>query len=296
MKWWALAIAIGLLTGACGQKPENPNDEESGAGRPSPEATPEGWGPDQLFRGTGLVFDEGKGAKFCLGGATDSLPPQCRDTKVRGWSWDGLKHEEAAGVRWGYFTLIGTYVDDVFTLKEEPTEPEPFEGDSPPIEAPCDEPAGGWEMPDPDKTSEDDLRNAIRHAESQPDSAGAWIDYIREPQTEAEMVPQGENVVLVLAFTGDAERHESEARGYWGGPLCIWLHERTQAELGRIQREVSDGDWSEWGVETTWSDSDITTGIVSVGVIVSPPGFEEEIDRLYGEGVVRIVPALRPIE
>ncbi len=111
-----------------------------------------------------------------------------------------------------------------------------------------------------------------------------------EPRTEEEAQARGENIILVLSFTGDAERHEDEARLHWGGALCIWVHDRTEAELGRIQAELSSGWPEEMGIETTWSDRDITAGTVSIGVIVSTPAFEAEVAERYGVGAVRVCP------
>lgn len=244
------------------------------------------------------MLDEGEGPVFCVGGVQESLPPQCGGPKIRGWDWAGLEHERAGEVRWGEFTLRGTYEKGVFTLRGEPGPFIPYESsdDLNAIEVPCEEPDGGWPMPDPGLTSNENLQAAIRAAETETDSAGAWIDYLTEPTSEREMEAEGSNIVLVLSFTGDAERHESEARQHWGGALCIWIHERTQRELGEIQSALGDPWIKEMGIETTWSDRDVTTGIVSVGVIVTTPAFEAELARRHGEGVVRVVPALIPVE
>lgn len=290
-----MAAMAAMVLIACGEPPV----EQTGGPRASEPSPLSSYPPDQLFEGTGIVKEEkGEEVVLCLGGAGDTAPPHCDGPKVRGWSWDGIEHDELAGHRWGTYTVTGTYVDGVFTPHGEPKIPEPYvdqDGDA--ITAPCPEPDGGWEIPDPDRTGEENIRAAIREAEAQPDSAGVWIDYIVEPTDEMEMAPYGENIILVLAFTGDAERHEAEAREHWGGALCIWLHERTNAELGRIQEDVSDSGWpEEMGIETTWSDRDITVGTVSIGVIVSTPAFEAEVAERYGEGVVRVFPALRPVE
>ena len=288
-------MTLSLLGVACGQGPPERSDGQSAPPAPSASSLPK----DQLYEGSGTVLDEakGNGPVFCVGGIEESLPPQCGGPKIRGWDWSGLDFEEAGGTRWGSFTLRGTYIDGVFTMKGEPEEPEPYVDDGEDtITAPCPEPADGWEMPDPDRTSEEDRLAATSAAEAQPDYAGAWIDYITEPADEEEMQPWGENVVLVLAFTGDADRHEAEAREHWGGALCIWIHDRTNAELGAIQRGLGDPWIADMGIETTFSDRDITTGTVMVGVIVSTPEFEAELARRYGEGVVQVFPALRPVD
>lgn len=299
----SLLLAFALVAVSCGE-PSQPSDPSAGkSASPTTVSEPTPLPPDQLYEVTRLVLDEGKGPRLCLSGVNDSLPPHCEGPgpKVRGWDWASVEHEREGEVRWGEFTLRGTYRKGVFTLKGEPATPVPYDPDLyddeyDAIGVPCDEPGGGWPRPDPDMTSREDLLAAIRAAEDEPDSAGAWIDYLTEPTNVQEMQGAGENIVLVLAFTGDAERHESEARQHWGGGLCIWIHERTQRELGEIQSAMGDPWVKELGIETTWSDTDIVNGIVSIGVIVSTPEFEAELARRYGAGVVRVLPALRPVE
>lgn len=284
-----------LVGVACGEGPTQGRGAQSTSASPSASSYPK----DQVYEGTGMVLEEanGKGPVLCVGGIEESLPPQCGGPQLRGWSWAGLDFEEAGGTRWGSFTLRGTYIDGVFTMKGEPEEPEPYVDDGgDTITAPCPEPADGWEIPDPERTTEEDRLAATRAAEAQPDYAGAWIDYIVEPIGEEEMQPWGENIILTLAFTGEAERHEAEAREHWGGALCIWIHDRTTAELGAIQKALGDPWIADMGIETTFSDRDTTTGTVMVGVIVSSPEFEAELARRYGEGVVQVFPALKPVD
>ena len=290
----ALLAIVTLLGAACGEELPARRANQSASPTPPASSLPK----DQLYEGTGLVLDEakGKGSIFCLGSVEESAPPQCGGPKLRGWSWAGLDFDESAGIRWGTFTLRGTYIDGVFTVKGEPEEPEPYvdNGDDA-ITAPCPH-ADGWEIPDPERTREEDRLAATRAAEAQPDFAGAWIDYIAQPTDVEEMQGWGENVVLVLAFTEDAERHEAEAREHWGGALCIWIHDRTEKELASIQRDLDEPWIAEMGIETTFSDRDITIGTVMIGVIVSTPEFEAELARRYGEGVVEVRPALHPAD
>lgn len=279
------AVLVTVLAAACGEEPESAPESRS-AGSPSADPSPQAPLPkDQLYEGTGVVVDNpGEKPIICLSGVEETAPPRCDPgTKLRRWSWEGMTFDELGGSRWGTFTVQGTYIVGVFTLKGEPEVPEPYvrgDGDDE-SSVPCPH-EGRWPAPDPERTSSEDRAAAIRAARAQPDHAGAWI---------------GDHVVLVLAFTGDAERHEAEAREHWGGPLCIWIMEHSNRELGQIQRDVSDGKWTEdFGVETTWSDRDVTTGIVMIGVIASTPEFEAELERRYGPGVVEVHPALHPVE
>lgn len=281
-------ILLVLASVSCGEEPRGSEAQHARSG-----VTPS---EDQLYEGTGLVLDDEGHPVLCLGGATDSLPPQCDGPELRGWSWEGLEYDEAGGPRWGTFTVRGTYVDGVFTLEGQPVEPKPFEGNDDSIDVPCPEPPEGWPTPDPAQTTEKDRLAATRAAESQPDFAGVWIDYIVEPTTEQEMEPWGENIVLVLAFTGDPERHEAEAREHWGGALCVWVNDRTHEELEEIQNELGSGWPEELGIETTYSDIDVTSGTVEIGVIVSTPEFEAELEERYGRYAVEVQPALRPVD
>lgn len=295
-------FVVALLATSCGEPSTPPQSSgprsSGGSTSPTPLSEPSSPAPDQLYEGGGLVLDEGDGPVLCVGGVNDSLPPQCGGPKIQGWDWAGLQYDRAGSVRWGEFTLRGTYQKGVFTLRGKPAPFIPYESPAgyDTMGVPCEEPEGGWPMPDPELTSSENLQAAISAAEAQPDSAGAWIDYLVEPTDESEMEAEGTNIVLTLAFTGDAERRESETRENWGGALCIWIHERTQRELGEIQSALGDPWIKEMGIETTWSDRDVTTGIVSVGVIVSTPAFEAELARRYGAGVVKVVPALVPVE
>ncbi|MGH2589417.1 MAG: hypothetical protein ACRDGW_01305, partial [Actinomycetota bacterium] len=122
----------------------------------------------------------------------------------------------------GTFHVVGTYDGSTFTVSEAG----PYEqshSESTDFTAPCPEPAGGWIASDPDRATDADLRNVMHAAEREPDSAGFWIDDVGEPP---EFTPAPE-LIAVAAFTGDLERHESEHREVWGGPLCVTRHERT---------------------------------------------------------------------
>ena len=118
-----------------------------------------------------------------------------------------------------------------------------------------------------------------------------WIDYVEDPVDDEVPVPPG-GIILTAAFTGDLERHSTEIRELWGGPLCVVEHERTQRELSRIQSELSGEVGQELGLETTWSSTDVVTNTVQLGVVVADEATRAAVDERYGEGAVVLVPAL----
>ncbi len=95
-------------------------------------------------------------------------------------------------------------------------------------------------------------------------------------------------LVLVVLFTGDLERHEQELRAIWGGALCVAGAERSDAELDAIQQEVSEVEGF------LWSSRNPVGNHVEVGVAVDD-GLQAAMDERFGEGVVVVVPELRPV-
>jgi hypothetical protein len=135
-------------------------------------------------------------------------------------------------------------------------------------------------MPDPSKLGDADYRRAINAAEKQPDFAGAWID--------------GTPTELTLAFTGDLERHEVEARQDWGGALCIWEFERTFDELRRIQRDL-DATARELGLRLLSTSDAVYRNQVELGVVLADDAALREIEERYGPGAVVVDSALEPV-
>lgn len=251
--------------------------------------------PETIYAADALVLDDpGREPVMCVGGVADSLPPQCDGIPIVGWDWDAVEGEErASGSTWGSFHLVGTYDGTTFTVLETgPYEhAEPSEGD--PVDTPCAEPDGGWTSPDPSKASDADLRNLMHAVEDEPDFAGFWIDYLAEPIGEDTVEPGG--VIVNVAFTGDLERHTAEIRDRWGGPLCVVHHERTLAELRRIQRELGDAGGLEAGLDVMWSSIDVQDNVVELGVIVADEAARVAVDAKYGPGAVELHPALKPV-
>ena len=51
---------------------------------------------------------------------------------------------------------------------------------------------------------------------------------------------------------------------------------------------------AEVGAEMTFSDVDIASNQVQMGVIVTSSALEQALAERFGDGAVRVVPALRP--
>lgn len=274
-----LLVAIPLVAAACADRPI---DAEGPSG---------GFEPTR-YQVDGTVLESAEhGPELCVGGIADSLPPQCSGLPIPNWEWAEVAGEESlSGTTWGDFNLVGTYdgetfrVLDVGTYRPRPSERRDFT-------PPCPEPSGGWAVLDPSRVSDADLQALMRASEGEPDSAGFWIDYIEEP---TESTSSG-NVIAIAAFTGDLERHETELRGIWGGALCVAQHDRTEAELRRIQRELSGEVGRELGLEVTWSSGSVVDNRVEVGVVVAGPEAVAAVEERYGLGVVLLVPELEPV-
>lgn len=279
-----IAIGVACLSlvalSACGE-PTAPDRDPGTAATPSEVV---------YVADVATVLDDGTKVALCLGGIMESLPPQCDGPAITNWSWDEAADEESrSGTTWGTYRVTGTYDGESFSLTEPPGPPVMDDEDDTDFTAPCDEPEGGWVAPDPSKTSDGDRTETMKAARREPDYAELWIDYLDDPTTEEEAI--GAAYILVMAFTGDLERHETVARETWGGPLCLVQHERTFKGLRAIQDELGD-----FGFETLWSSIDVMSNTVDVGVVVATHQMLADLEERYGPGTVEVDAALRPVE
>jgi hypothetical protein len=287
-----LAALVLMTLAACG-------DPTAGgvAGKPTARDTPADVttepDPDVKVRGYGLVYDPGnKAPELCLGAVNDSLPPQCGGPRIEGWDWDAVPDEEShADALWGEYEVTGYYDGSTFRVVEARVPP-PFESDSDEsvYDTPCEEPPGGWRTEDAQRATEADRSAAIRYAESQPEHAATWVDYIDEPTEFTDP----KDMILNIAFTENAEQHEAEIRELWDGPLCVIEKEgHTEAELSAIQNSSWERDY---GLEVLWSNLNTVEGHVEVGVMFIEDGTRRAIEERYGAGTVVVFPALRPVD
>ena len=242
----ALALAAcGDATTSPGARGYEPDDPVT-----SPTAVPAAVGPVQT-RYVVTVLDDGDGAELCVGGVAESYPPQCGGPPITHWDWaehDG-DYENASGVRWGEFHVVGTFDGERFTTTEVTPVGEfdaPAEPEDPPRGTPCPEPDGGWQVLDPAKTTDETMNRVFGAASKRDDYATSWMDQTINPAypfdgEDAELVANDPTKLVVnVAVTGDVEAAEAELREIWGGALCVSEAPYTDAELQRIQREVDE--------------------------------------------------------
>ena len=111
-------IGIVLLAGACGA-----DDGGSDLAATTETTTTV---PAVLYEGSGMVLESpDHGPELCLGGAEDSLPPQCEGTELVGWDWGTVDDEESTrGTTWGQYRVVGTWDGSRLTVAEPPGPPQ----------------------------------------------------------------------------------------------------------------------------------------------------------------------------
>jgi hypothetical protein len=285
----AALIAPALLLAGCGAGERG----GGGAATPPTSTAPTSMPSPQLYEASVTVLDDGEqGPMLCLGAILESLPPQCGDVPIANWDWDAVEDEHSqGGTTWGDYHVVGTYDGQTFTV----TEVGPYEDAGPTDETkdfpvPCPEPEGGWVVPDPDHNTQEQTSRAEAHARAQPDYVTSWVHHLHEELQEFGPV------VLVVVFTGDAERHEAEIRRVWSGPLCVVERDvPTARELARIRKEVEAG-LAGMGLQMLWSEGPGFEPTVKIGVVADADGAAQKaLDERYGPGTVRLVAALRPV-
>lgn len=277
-----------------------PNAADPGAGGTDPATGP-------LLRSAwpATVLDDGEGPELCLGGIDASYPPQCGGPALIGWDWESLElpYEEASGVRWGTFGVVGTYDPGAqeFTVTEVigPDDVEVVEPDTDPWRTPCPEPAGGWVVTDGSRASHADLDAAISTASALPDLSQVWVDQSPNPARSAEpgsdplelerAMNDPRYTILNVAVTDDAAGAETAIREVWSGMLCVSEGVATERELQGIVEELfaTRTDLLQGGV-------DAVAGTVNITVLYDDGAIQAEVDAAHGPGVVVVSSALLP--
>jgi hypothetical protein len=240
------------------------------------------------------------GPMLCLGAMAMSYPPQCGDVPIANWDWDAVEGEEKAnGASWGQFHVVGTYDGEIFTL----TDVRPDEN-HPPIfwsevdfSSPCQEPEGGWIVPDPRQALQQEASGASAYADSQPDIVNSWVTHFDPANPGDTELDEFDPVIFNAIFTGDVERHEAEIRTRWAGPLCVVEGEGpTKRELSRIRAEAEGYVTGELGLQMLGSSTGGVEPVIEIGVVADPEGAGQAALDGRWPGIVRLFPALRPVD
>lgn len=294
--------AVLLLVAGCGSSgKKDVRAEPSGSpsysstGGPMPTKVPPASG-SMRTRGAVTILDDGDGPELCLGGVMTSLPPQCGGPTVVNWAWADHRgdFEDVSGVRWGEFAVTGTFDGTSF----EPTRIVPLEeydgpagrSDDVDLSTPCPPPSGGWRVLDRARTTDETMSATLEAASKLRGYAGAWLDQSRNPASGSSDEESGMNdptkLTLNIRVTGDLASAEAELRKTWGGALCVSKAQHTEAELSRIQDELTKLP----GMLSAGGSFDV----VDVEVIHDDGSLQAWADAVYGPGVVRISSALVP--
>ena len=208
--------AVAVVLAGCGAGPELAAETD-----PTPVTRPSAIPPaDGPVRGVGTVLDDGTGPELCLGGVASSYPPQCDGVPVTAWDWSSLggRFEHADGVRWGSFTVTGTFDGTTLTVTEPPTEAEWPERVYD-FGTRCPEPSNGWRALDPLRTNDEARSEAVEALRA----AG----HVRQPlpgrghrRHQGARRPRHRDVAAA----------EAVIREHWGGTLCVSPARTTEAE------------------------------------------------------------------
>jgi hypothetical protein len=148
---------------------------------------------------------------------------------------------------------------------------------------PCDEPAGGWRVHDPRRTTYESLDATAVRARRLAGYPGLWLD---QPRGNTDPT----RLVLNFAFTHDLAARERDLRETWGGALCVSEAPRTERELLRIQ------DAAAAAAGRGFLSASSGHGVVRLEVIHDDGSLQARFDEEYGDGVVDVSSALTPAD
>jgi hypothetical protein len=239
------------------------------------------------------------GPMLCLGAMAMSYPPQCGDVPIANWDWDAVEGEEtASGATWGQYHVVGTYDGETFTV----TDVGPYDNHPPSFgsevdfSSPCQEPEGGWVVPDPKQALQQDTRGASAYAQHQSDVVTSWVTHLA-PDNLTGAVDEFDPVIFNAVFTDDVERHEAEIRKRWPGPLCVVEGEGpTKREQIRIRAQAEAYVTGELGLQMLGSGCCGVEPVIEIEVVADPEGAGQAALDARWPGLVRLFPALGPVE
>lgn len=276
--------ALLVLATGCGEESSGGTTAAPEAPVASPTVVPRASGTVATSQQV-LVSDDGSGVRMCSSGISDLVgPPTCDAYAVTGWDWARVPASEVQdGVRWGSYRVVGTFDGSTFAVEEATRpDPEPYEWD---FEIPCPTPEGGWQVMDPDRTTQDAMLGIGRLEQEVPGFAMVAVS-----TSAGEPGPRDPlDTVVSLYVAGDPAAAETIVRRSWGGMLCVTEVEHSHAELARIQKQLLDvPGMSEVGSGNADNQVELT-------VFNDDGSIQRWADQEYGEGVVVVDSVLQPV-
>jgi hypothetical protein len=269
---------------------------------PTSSAGPDNLVPDGYtgcFRIAATVLEnQHHGPQLCVtvtALTTASLPPQCGGLALSGWTWTGLNPESRLGTTWGSYVVTGTFDGSVFKLSQPATVSRGNVGPQrhvPDFTSPCPLPVGGWRPVNLAKATDHALQAANSMVTADPDFAGLWIDQKMPPAdpNRGGVMSDPTKLVLNVRFTKNPARHEADIRKVWGGASCLSQAKHSLKELDQVQNQLTPGP----GV--LYTEIDVVTGTVEVGMLAATQQHQRELDVKYGPGLVHLIGVLEPID
>ena len=231
-------------------------------------------------------------------------PPQCGGVPLANWDWNAVDGEQSgSGTTWGEFHVVGTYDDGILTVTEVgPADPDGLGIGQGTVRlrhlvsgARRGLAGRRWSSLDEDFTAGASI------ARARPDHVALWVDYagdLTPEEVDQMMVDEPIAKIMNVVVTGDVAETEAAIRKVWRGPLCVVQHEgKTQKELAAIRAEAERFIQEELGLEMIGSQEGDVGLAAEVGVVIDVDGAgQAALDERYGPGMVKLFPALRPVE
>jgi hypothetical protein len=127
--------------------------------------------------------------------------------------------------------------------------------------------------------------------------AGSWLDQSINPASsstdmdDAELMNDPEKLIINVAVTRHVASAERKLRAIWGGALCVSLARHTEDELEAVRDAVLDQCLETGNLLSISAGHDH----VDVEVIFDDGSLQQDLDRSYGDGLVVVRSALRPL-
>ncbi len=276
---WVGLAALAVVATGCGEASSSEPAETVPVERPT--AVPGAEGLVTTSQPV-VVSDDGSGPRLCFGAILFGAPPDCRSASVSGWDWASVEDvTEEDGVRWGTYTLTGTFDGETLAVTKvsPPPGPEPYD-----FTIPCEEPVGGWQVIDPARAGQGELSDAISTAQGLDDYYSVAVS----TPSGAPGPRDPAQTVISVYVAADPAAAEAAIRKGWGGMLCVMQVTRSAQEMEELQADFTDLP----GVVQFGGNQ---LNQMEVEVFHDDGRYQQWVDQEYGEGVVVVESILQPV-